>query len=57
VQVARGAVTVNGEKLLAGDGAAISEERRVAILAESPSEVLLFDLGLSQDAESRRTTV
>jgi len=44
VQVTRGAVTVNGEKLLAGDGAAISEERRVAILAESPSEVLLFDL-------------
>jgi redox-sensitive bicupin YhaK (pirin superfamily) len=44
VQVARGAVKVNGETLKAGDGAAISEETRVAISAESPSEVLLFDL-------------
>jgi len=45
VQVARGAVTVNGTALQAGDGAAISDEAAVAITATTASEVLLFDLG------------
>ena len=45
VQVARGAVEVNGRALAAGDGAAISNEREVAISAiANGSEVLLFDL-------------
>ena len=44
VQVARGAVTVNGESLRAGDGAAISNERAVSLRFDSDAEVLLFDL-------------
>lgn len=44
VQVARGAVTVNGTALAAGDGASISDEPAVHIVANAPSEVLLFDL-------------
>jgi quercetin 2,3-dioxygenase len=41
-QVARGAVTVNGKPLAAGDGAAIESERYVTIAGDG--EVLLFDL-------------
>jgi len=44
VQVARGAVTVNGQPLREGDGAAVSDERRLAIAATEPAELLLFDL-------------
>ena len=44
VQIARGAVTVNGTALAEGDGAAISDEEKVAIVASSPAEVLFFDL-------------
>ena len=46
VQVARGAVTVNGVALQAGDGAAASEEPAVEIAGagDGPSEILLFDL-------------
>ncbi len=43
VQVASGAVTVNGEQLAAGDGAAIAYEDNVAIQALSATELLLFD--------------
>ena len=42
LQVARGEVTVNGETLAAGDGAAIENERQVEISGKG--EVLLFDL-------------
>ena len=42
VQVLRGGVRVNGETLKAGDGAALSEEARVAV--EGAGELLLFDL-------------
>lgn len=42
VQVTRGNVTVNGEPLTAGDGAAIEAEVRVTIAGDG--EVLLFDL-------------
>jgi hypothetical protein len=45
VQVASGAVTVNGETLAAGDGAAIAYEETVAIRAAADSELLLFDMG------------
>jgi quercetin 2,3-dioxygenase len=44
LQVAQGAVTVNGEGLQAGDGAAISDEPSVAVRADADAEVLLFDL-------------
>ncbi len=44
LQVARGAVSLNGQKLDQGDGAAVSEEEELAIRAEKDAEVLLFDL-------------
>jgi len=46
VQVARGAVTVNGEALSAGDGAAITGETSVEIAAtgDTEAEFILFDL-------------
>ncbi len=46
LQVARGAVAVNGVDLRAGDGAAISGERAIEITGQDgdESEVLLFDL-------------
>jgi hypothetical protein len=44
LQVARGAVTLDGHRLAEGDGAAITAEARLEISAESPAEVLLFDL-------------
>jgi redox-sensitive bicupin YhaK (pirin superfamily) len=44
VQVVKGAVTLNGEKLETGDGAAASDENRLEIEASAPSELLLFDL-------------
>jgi redox-sensitive bicupin YhaK (pirin superfamily) len=44
VQVARGAVTVNGVRAAAGDGVAIEGEAEVRMVAEEASEVLVFDL-------------
>jgi quercetin 2,3-dioxygenase len=44
VQVARGSVTLNGQKLGEGDGAAISAEKSVEISGVKDAEVLLFDL-------------
>ncbi len=44
VQVARGAVMINGLPLKAGDGAAVSEEDALRISADDNSELLLFDL-------------
>ena len=46
VQVARGSVTVNGEPLGAGDGAAVSDAGEVEISASGPddAEFVLFDL-------------
>ena len=44
IQVARGAVMLNGMPLKAGDGAAVSEEEKLEISANDTSEVLLFDL-------------
>jgi redox-sensitive bicupin YhaK (pirin superfamily) len=44
VQVSRGAVTLNGEALRAGDGAALEGEREIVINATQDSELLLFDL-------------
>ena len=44
VQLARGAVSLNGLALSAGDGAALSAEPRVSLRAERASEALVFDL-------------
>lgn len=44
IQVARGAVSLNGKDLKQGDGAAVSNEPEVRVEAKEPSEVLLFDL-------------
>ena len=44
VQVARGKVRVNGRELVAGDGAAISEEGAVRVEGVDGGEVLVFDL-------------
>ncbi|OLE96817.1 MAG: quercetin 2,3-dioxygenase [Cyanobacteria bacterium 13_1_20CM_4_61_6] len=44
VHVARGAVELNGQRLTAGDGAAVSGERKLSLQGVEPSEILLFDL-------------
>jgi hypothetical protein len=44
VQVARGALTVNGLALQQGDGAALSEEAVVQLQATEAAEALVFDL-------------
>jgi len=44
VQIVRGVVQVDGQRLAAGDGAAISDVKTVKITGVEPSEVLLFDL-------------
>ena len=44
VHVARGAASLNGAAVGAGDGAAISDEREITVTATEPAEVLLFDL-------------
>jgi len=44
LQVARGAVELNGKTLGQGDGATISDEKQINIKGEEDAEVLLFDL-------------
>ena len=44
VQVARGAVALNGTALAEGDGAAVSDEQALALTSTAESEVLVFDL-------------
>ena len=44
VHVATGAVSVNSEKLAAGDAAAVEGESTVTIRNKEPGEVLVFDL-------------
>ncbi len=45
VQVAHGAVTVNGQALNAGDGTRVKDEAEIALVGvETGTEVLLFDL-------------
>jgi len=44
LQVARGSVTLNGQPLETGDGAAISEEKSINLTGVNNAEVLLFDL-------------
>jgi redox-sensitive bicupin YhaK (pirin superfamily) len=44
IQVARGAITVNGEKAQQGDGVMVGGESSLTINAQDPAEILLFDL-------------
>ncbi len=44
IQVARGSVTLNGQELATGDGAAVSDEKKISLVANEKSEILLFDL-------------
>jgi hypothetical protein len=44
VHVAEGEVTLNGETLRAGDGAALSDEAGLTLAAKAPAQALLFDL-------------
>lgn len=44
LQVAKGEVELNGQKLEQGDGAAVSNEKELAVKAAKDAEVLLFDL-------------
>ncbi len=44
LQVLRGAATLNGQEMFFGDGAAVSDERSLAIQATEPAELMLFDL-------------
>jgi redox-sensitive bicupin YhaK (pirin superfamily) len=44
LQVARGAVALNGVALAAGDGAAVEGETALAVAAERGGEVLVFDM-------------
>ncbi len=44
LQVATGSVELNGQELQAGDGAALSDERALAIVGRTDADVVLFDL-------------
>jgi quercetin 2,3-dioxygenase len=44
VHVSRGAVTLNGTRLNAGDGAGVNQEEILELRALDPAEILLFDL-------------
>jgi quercetin 2,3-dioxygenase len=44
LQVARGAVSLNGVALATGDGAAIEKETDLVIRADSDAEILLFEM-------------
>ena len=44
IQVAKGAIELNGNKLSQGDGAAVSDETKLTLKGTTNAEVLLFDL-------------
>ena len=44
VQVATGALTLNGQRLEAGDGAAVEDEAAVELIGAEEGEVLVFDM-------------
>jgi redox-sensitive bicupin YhaK (pirin superfamily) len=44
IQIARGAIALNGMDLKQGDGAAVSDEPELKITGREPAEVLLFDM-------------
>jgi redox-sensitive bicupin YhaK (pirin superfamily) len=44
LQVAKGQISLNGEILKQGDGAQISDEKQIDIIAQAESDLLLFDM-------------
>ena len=44
VHVARGEIELNGKRLGEGDGAAVTDEKRLELAGKSSAEVLVFDL-------------
>ena len=44
LHVAEGELTLNGQKLTAGDGVAVSDESELKLAAAKPAQALLFDL-------------
>ena len=44
LQMISGDIVVGDKKLLPGDGAAVSDEKQIKVVAKEPSEFLLFDL-------------
>ena len=44
LQLAKGEITLNGERMKAGDGVAITDERALTIHANEDAEFLVFDL-------------
>jgi redox-sensitive bicupin YhaK (pirin superfamily) len=44
VQVATGEMTLNGKRLVAGDGASVSDERSLKLVAASPVRAVVFDV-------------
>jgi len=44
LQVARGTLTINGERAGQGDGVVIVGESELKLIAQEPAEILLFDL-------------
>lgn len=46
LQIIRGGLTVQGQELKTGDGAALTDESKLAITSKEDSEFLLFDLPL-----------
>lgn len=44
VQVANGSLTLNGQRLNAGDGAAVSDEKALELVGVEEGETLVFDL-------------
>ncbi len=44
LQIVSGKARLNGEAVSSGDGAGISEETKITLSADSPTEALLFDL-------------
>jgi len=44
LQIARGTVELNSTEMIQGDGAAVSGENNLRIIAHDQAELLLFDL-------------
>jgi redox-sensitive bicupin YhaK (pirin superfamily) len=61
LQIARGAVELNGKKLAQGDGAAIRDEKKLSIKGTEDAQVLLFYLAQKRNrrghGERQRNTL
>ena len=57
VQVARGSLDLDGQRLSAGDGAAIEAAGEIGLSDGEDAEVLLFDLAMRRGAERRTARI